>query len=317
MERRGAWIAAAGVAVTALIVGVVFLLTRRDNDDKTTVDVVSDSTAVGQVVVTVGATLPTTTTPTTPPTTPPSTVPTTTTTTITTVPATTTSTTTTTTTTTTTLPPTTVPTTPPAPPGRLDVKVHELDLGPTTSAGTVSIVNIGGRPIGWSTSSDNGLVQAPGGGTLGPGAVTRLLISVSRAGLIEGDYTGVVSIVGGGRSLPVTVHWSVERPPVVQLDVKPPGLDDAGTCPKGSPALTAVVTAAVIDESPVASAVMAWTGPGPGGELALTASAPGTWTAPLGPLTGAGSWSVTVTATDSRGNVGTGSTTLEVSACTH
>jgi hypothetical protein len=186
-----------------------------------------------------------------------------------------------------------------------------------TAAGTVSVVNIGGRPIGWSTSSDNGLVQAPGGGTLGPGAVARLLISVSRAGLIEGDYTGVVSIVGGGRSLPVTVHWSVERAPVVQLDVKPPGLDDAGTCPKGAPALTAVVTAAVIDESPVASAVMAWTGPGPGGELALTASAPGTWTAPLGPLTGAGSWSLTVTATDSRGNAGTGSTTLLVSACTH
>ena len=47
----------------------------------------------------------------------------------------------------------------------------------------------------------------------------------------------------------------------------------------------------------------------------MTEAEPGSWTAPLGPLTGAGPWIVTVTATDDRGNVGAGATTFVVTAC--
>jgi hypothetical protein len=75
------------------------------------------------------------------------------------------------------------------------------------------------------------------------------------------------------------------------------------------------VRAAVIDESSVASAVMTWTGPGATGTTELAMAEPGTWEGPLGPLEGAGNWTVTVTATDGRGNTGEGSTTLVVTAC--
>ncbi len=208
-----------------------------------------------------------------------------------------------------------MPTAPAAPPGLLDVKVRQLDLGATGPAGTITVTNVGGQPVGWSTSSDNGLVRAPGRGSLGPGASVRLTISVSRSGLVEGDYTGVVSVTGGGRSVPVTVHWKVEHPPVVEVTVAPPALDDAGTCSKRSGALTGTVTALVTDESAVASVSMAYTGPGTAGAAALLEVQPGTWTATLGPLDGPGAWTVIVTTTDGRGNVGTGTVEVAVSAC--
>jgi hypothetical protein len=309
MTRRAAWITgAACVALVMLVAVTAIVAARRSDPDATRVDIVSGTAPISQVVVTIGSTAPTTTVATT-------IAPTTLASTTTTVAAPSTTLTSTTTTSTTTTTTTTVPTTPPPPPGRLDVKVHELDFGPDRTAGSVTVTNIGGRPVAWTTSSDNALLQAPGRGTLGPGASAGLTISVSRSGLIEGDYTGVVSITGGGRGLAVTVRWTVERTPVVQVDLKPPDLDDAGTCPPRSPALTTVVSAAVIDESAVASVTMVWSGPGAGGNARLAEIDPGTWTAPLGPLTGPGSWTLSLKATDARGNVGSGSTTFLVNAC--
>jgi hypothetical protein len=209
----------------------------------------------------------------------------------------------------------TLPTPPPPPPAHLEVAASTLDLGRDRSEGAVTIGNSGGQQLDWATSSDNGLVMATPGGSLGPASTVDVVISVNRAGLIEGEYAATVSVLGAGRAVPITVRWWVERSPVVQLGVEPAGLADAATCPPDHADLTAVVRAAVIDESPVSSAVMTWEGPGAAGSTDLVIAEPGTWEGPLGPLEGAGTWTVTVTATDGRGNVGEGSTTLVVSAC--
>jgi hypothetical protein len=88
-----------------------------------------------------------------------------------------------------------------------------------------------------------------------------------------------------------------------------------GFKPVTAKALTGAVTVDVIDESATSHVEMAWTGPGDPGEVALAPGDPGQWLGELGPLSGAGTWTVTVTATDARGNPGTGSTTLVVTAC--
>jgi hypothetical protein len=295
-------LAAAGAGVLLIGLAVAALAAWGRDKDPSRIEIVNETAATGssvtEVVVTIGSTLATT-----------STAPTTT------AATTTTSTTTTTTASTTTTTTTTVPTTPPPPPGRIEVSNAELALGLDKDSGVVTVTNSGGQPVDWTTSSDNALVQAAGQGSLGPGAKASLTISVTRAGLIEGEYTGVVSVVGGGRAVPVTVTWQVERPPVVRISLDPPGLDDAGTCPQKSKALTSVVTAEVIDESATAGVTMAWTGPGQGGSAPLTPSEPGKWSGTLGPLSGAGTWTLTVTATDARGNPGSGTTTLLVTAC--
>jgi hypothetical protein len=77
------------------------------------------------------------------------------------------------------------------------------------------------------------------------------------------------------------------------------------------------VSVEVIDESAINGVTMtvAGTEPGQGGTAPMTATGPGVWTAPLGPLSGTGEWSITVTATDARGNPGSGGTTFVVTAC--
>jgi hypothetical protein len=158
-------------------------------------------------------------------------------------------------------------------------------------------------------------VTATAGGTLGPSQQTEVTISVSRNGLIEGDYEATVSVLGAGKAIPVAVRWRVDRAPVVHVTLDPPGLADAATCPATAKDLTGTVSASVIDESSVASVVMTWSGPGHGDSSPMTAGDPGTWSAPVGPLVGPGSWTVVITATDARGNSGSGGTTFVVTAC--
>ena len=135
-------------------------------------------------------------------------------------------------TTTTPAPPPTVVTTPAPPPAQLAAAGTQLDLGIEGTAGSVVIGNSGGQPLDWVTSSDNGLVTATAGGTLGPSQQTEVTISVSRNGLIEGDYEATVSVLGAGKAIPIAVHWRVDRAPVVHVTLDPPGLADAATCPR-------------------------------------------------------------------------------------
>jgi len=218
-------------------------------------------------------------------------------------------------TTTTPAPPPTVVTPPAPPPAQLAAAGTLLDLGIEGTAGSIVIGNSGGQPLDWVASSDNGLVTPTANGTLGPGQQTEVTISVSRNGLIEGDYEATVSVLGAGKAIPIAVRWRVDRAPVVHVTLDPPGLADAASCPAKAKDLTGTISASVIDESSVASVVMTWSGPGHGDSSPMTAGEPGTWSAPVGPLVGPGSWTVVVTATDARGNIGSGGTTFVVTAC--
>ena len=81
-------------------------------------------------------------------------------------------------------------------------------------------------------------------------------------------------------------------------------------CPSNS---AAPFRASVTDASPITGVVLSWTGPGAGGSVGMTPNGGG-W---VGGFTGAvnGTWTVIATATDARGNVGRGSTTILVIGC--
>ena len=223
MRGEGSWGAlAGGLAVLVVAGGVAALLvTTGGDDDPSRVETVGTelSSGTSPVVITIGSTaadstttvVATSTTFPVPPTFAPDTQP------------------------------PTLPPPPPPPPARLEVAASVVDLGRDRTEGAVTIGNSGGQQLDWATSSDNGLVSATPGGSLGPAATADVVISVSRAGLIEGEYAATVAILGAGQAVPITVRWWVERSPVVQLGVEPAGLADAATCPSDHKDLTAVV----------------------------------------------------------------------------
>jgi hypothetical protein len=185
-----------------------------------------------------------------------------------------------------------------------------VDLGPTSTGATVSLANAGGRPIDWSISGDAApfIVGTPGG-TLAPGATVDVPIGVDRSGLGEGDLTrqlAVASSSGIGSST-LTLLASVERPPDVSITDAPSFV----SCPIG---IGQPVRATVADESPVASVILTWSGPGDPGSASMALRA-GSWFARLVPEAVNGSWTLTVTATDTRGNTTSTSRPFVVGGC--
>lgn len=200
---------------------------------------------------------------------------------------------------------------PPTPaPGALVLSATTIDLGPTSTNASVSLANTGGRPIDWSISGDAApfIVGSPGG-TLAPGATIDVPIGVDRGGLAEGDLSRQLAVVSssGVGSTALTLLASVERPPEVSITVAPSFV----SCPIG---IGQPVQAAVVDESAMAAVTLTWTGPGDPGSAAMALRS-GSWFARLTPAAVNGSWTLTVTATDTRGNTASASRPFVVGGC--
>ena len=107
------------------------------------------------------------------------------------------------------------------------------------------------RSIG-PRSSDNALVAATTGGSLGPGEQTDVTISVSRRrpdrGRVRGDRLGPRCRPRDPHQRALAGRTSAGAP----RDGRPAGPGRRQHLPRNTPALTGVVAAAVIDESPVA-----------------------------------------------------------------
>jgi RNA polymerase sigma factor (sigma-70 family) len=217
-------------------------------------------------------------------------------------------TTTTTPTTTTTAPPTT--TVAPPPPGNLALSTTTIDLGATATSGRVQLTNTGGTALTWSIIGDTGPFRLSATtGTLAAGATADVVASIDRSALNEGSVRRgltVASSAAGGA--PITLAAAVERGPTVTITtVNPTSI----RCATGG---TVFVGATVADESAIRSVEVQWSGPGAGGSSAMTLRS-GTWSGRAAPELVNGTWSVTVVASDARGNVGEAGTTVEVFGC--
>ncbi len=266
------------------------------------------STAPATAPTTVPATAPTTvpaTVPTTAPVTAPTTAPV-----ATTLPPRPTTTTTTTTVAPATLPPTPPPTPSPAPPGVLNLSARTIDLGATATGATLTLSNTGGRSIDWSISGGAAPFSVGAtGGSLAPGASAAVSIGVDRTGLAEGDIStqfAVASSSGVGPTA-LTVRASTERAPELSITTAPSFV----ACPIG---IGQPVQASVSDESALASVTLSWSGPGAPGSAAMSLRT-GNWFGRLVPEAVNGAWTLTVTATDVRGNTATTTRPFVVGGC--
>jgi hypothetical protein len=187
-----------------------------------------------------------------------------------------------------------------------------IDLGRSTTSDVVTLTNVGGRSFDWTrgTASPFG-VSGPTGGRLKPGQSVELTISIDRPALSEGSYSKSLAI-GGDFPTAVQLKARVERRPVVDIT----SINDANAKTCISSLVT--VSATVADESPITSVQGTWTGPAGTGTFTLTFN--GQWTGSIAMSGGwgqgnGGTYALTVTATDSRGNVGSDTGKFFVETC--
>lgn len=195
-------------------------------------------------------------------------------------------------------------------PGRLGLSLTSLDLGSTIATDTVAVSNTGGASLDWTLDSSAAgpfsvaAVVAP----LAPGQTATITVGLDRSGLAEGDVNGSVVVRSGGGTQRLRLSGRVEHRPTVSI-VNSPSLMN---CPSSVPAL---VLAAVSDESPLAAVSLEWTGPGPSGQVAMTLVAGTEWRGNAGLPPVNGTWTLTVRASDVRGNVGTASRPIVRAGC--
>lgn len=226
---------------------------------------------------------------------------------------TTTSTTTTSTTTTTTSTTTTTTTTIPAPVGPvLASSVTEVAFGALLDTVTVPLSNTGDQVLSWTATipaGTNFTVLGANKGTILPGASGTVTIVFDRSvPRPEGDYPAVptdlaiTTGVGGSLSLPLTA--SVERAPGIDFSVLTnPIVEDGGPCAGGAAGLPVVTTviATIAEESGVTEVLIEWDGTIEPMTLDPTDPSGTDYLVEIGSLA-AGTYDITVSATDERGN---------------
>ncbi len=196
-------------------------------------------------------------------------------------------------------------------PGDVVLSTSVIDLGESASSGTLTLSNPGGKAVDWSLTGGTGspFAWATRSGTLAAGASTPVMVSVDRTGLPEGSLTASFTVSGGpSGSAPLQVRARVEHPPQITITRGPRSL----SCPSST---RDIVVADVSDESPIASVELRWSGPGSPGGAAMTSIGPSTWEGDLAPEPLDGTWTYTVSATDSRGNTASVSRSVVVSGC--
>jgi len=198
--------------------------------------------------------------------------------------------------------------TPPPAPGRLVASPLTLDLG-TAGDRTLTLTNMGGTAVSYDVSAaDAWLAAAPASGTLKPGRSHAVTVSADRAGLPEGQSQGALTVTWDKGTAQIAVAAARETPPVVgAVSVVRSGCSPAGR--------TVYVSVPIRDESGVASASLAWSGPGRSGTSTLSGVAGDVWTGSLGPFPAGGQVQLEVVAIDTRGNEARRSSSITVDPC--
>ena len=117
-----------------------------------------------------------------------------------------------------------------------------------------------------------------------------------------------MTITWDAGSAPITVRLTKGKPPTV-------GRPSLGASSCGSGGRTVKVSASASDASGLDSVVLKWTGPSGSGRATMSGSG-SSWSGAMGPFPVGGKVTLSVTATDKRGNSATGpSTTTNVDPC--
>lgn len=193
--------------------------------------------------------------------------------------------------------------------GTLTVSTHVIDLGSKGTSGPVRLTNTGDASRGYRVSTSTPwLTFSPVSGSIGPGASETVVVTAQRSELAEGSATGGITISWDGSTAPVTVRLTQGSPP----SVGPPRVG-ASAC--GSTGRTVKVSVAASDASGLDSVILKWTGSVGSGSSTMSGSG-SSWSGVMGPFQGGGQVSLSVTATDARGNSSTGpSTTTMIDRC--
>ncbi len=188
-----------------------------------------------------------------------------------------------------------------AAPAELQVSTRSIRLGASGTSGTTRLSNVGGTALDFTAQPRvKWLSVSTGSGSLDPGAETTLRIRASRTGLSEGSHSGQVAITWSGGTVLVTVHLTVNRPPVI------------GTISASGTDCSVPVSATVTDGSGVRSVKVSWSG-ATSGQASATPDA-GRWKATI-PVPVGGNVKVTFTATDSTGLRNSRSRTFTFNPC--
>jgi RNA polymerase sigma factor (sigma-70 family) len=198
--------------------------------------------------------------------------------------------------------------TPPPAPGRLVASPTTLDLG-TAGDRTLTLTNKGGTAVSYDVAAvDAWLAAAPASGTLKPGQSRTVTVSAQRAGLPEGASQGALTVAWDEGTVAVAITAARETPPEIgSVSVVRSGCSPAGR--------TVYVSVPIRDESGVASASLAWNGPGRSGTSTLSAVGGDLWAGSLGPFPAGGQVHLEVVATDTRGNEARRSGSITVDPC--
>lgn len=194
-------------------------------------------------------------------------------------------------------------------PGTLTVSTGLIDLGSERSSAPVQLANAGETSVAYRvTTSTPWLTVSPAGGTVSGGGSAATVVSAKRSTLPEGRASGAVTVSWAGGSARITVRLTHEEPPTVGRPS--PG---ASTCGSGGRTVKVSVTAS--DAAGLDSVVLKWTGPSDSGSAGMSGSG-SSWSVAMGPFPIGGKVTMSVTATDTRGNSTTGpATTSNVDPC--
>jgi RNA polymerase sigma factor (sigma-70 family) len=197
------------------------------------------------------------------------------------------------------------PATTPAPlPGTLVASTQSINLGTADDRAALALTNTGELPVDYQVSPRTRWLEVASiGGRLAGGSSTRVTIVADRTKVPEGSSTGRLVVTWVGGSVAIRVRVTEERDPTVGAPSVPAG----ASC-------DVVVTVRATDESGVASVRLAWSGPGGVGTARMSRSGT-SWAATVHISIG-GRYTFAATATDTRGNSASGSsTTVELNPC--
>ncbi|HET9655942.1 MAG TPA: sigma-70 family RNA polymerase sigma factor [Kineosporiaceae bacterium] len=204
---------------------------------------------------------------------------------------------------------TTTTTTATAPAAMLEISAAALDFGSgepgAVTTRSLTLSNTGGQSLTWTASaSGNGFSVTPGTGSIAAGKSATLTVTLTRPKMADGSVTGMVALASSttGQSGQVSLSGSVANAPMISnLKVPYVGLRvPAAAC---AYPMTAQVSVDVSDTNGIVSVIMQWNNGG--GTMSTPMAGGQTYTAPIGPFLRAGSYPLTVTATDSRGKTAT------------
>ena len=193
--------------------------------------------------------------------------------------------------------------------GTLTVSTNLIDLGSDGRSAPVQLTNTGDGSVTFRVgTSVPWLSLSTAGGSIPGGGSATVVVSAQRSNLSEGRSTGAISIIWDGGSAPVTVRVTQERPPTV-------GRPTLGGSTCGSGGRTVKVSVQASDASGLDTVVLTWTGPSGSGSATMSGSGL-SWSGVMGPFPVGGKVTLSVTATDQRGNSTTGpATTATADPC--